>query len=248
MSRIAITGAKGVVGRVLTEQLGGVHDIIPIDLPEIDILADPDKLKRVLEAADVVIHLAGVFGPKAEGKENWLSPHQDPINTRLFGMVMNMATTLAENHEQGPKQFIHASSIHVEDTLGFLGRNSGLLVAKPNEFMTEPASGYGRSKRAQEIAVRHLAPVFTRGAVSVRLGGVTSDNLPLQQHRRPEVLDHEQRVWLEHSDLGRLVENLIEQPRVGQYDVLYAISANDGRFHDTANNFTWQPQANSKDY
>ena len=145
-------------------------------------------------------------------------------------------------------QFIHASSIHVENTQSFVERGNDTLIAKPREFVTNVTSGYGRRKRAEEVAVERLAPMFKNGAVSLRLGGVTPSNVPLREHKRPGLAEHEQKVWLEKDDMAQLVNLVTEHPLPELYEVVYAVSANDGRFHDTSNTFGWQPEANSKDY
>jgi nucleoside-diphosphate-sugar epimerase len=242
MARVAITGVNGKVGRALVSPVGREHEIVPIDLPETDIL-NTRKFYQAVKGADVVIHLAGIFGPKSKGNEHWRSPHTDPVNRELF------TQTVAAAQVSGAKLFIHASSVHVEDSLGYiLSGNKDLLVARPRQFLTETHSGYGKAKREQEATLEEQATGFTRGAVSLRLGGVTADNLPLRKFGDRAILEHEQRVWLEHGDLGDLVLRIIAQKDTPSYEVLYAVSNNTGRFHDTANPFGWTPEANSADY
>lgn len=239
MVKIAITGSKGTVGKALVSRLATRYEIVQIDLPEVDIL-DTKKLREALRGVDVVIHLAGVFGPAAEGKENWRSPHQDPINQRLFESILQAAKDV------GVKLFIHASSIHVEDSLTHMRRSSDeLLVARPGVFMTEPVSGYGRSKREQEAMLETEAHNFERGAVSIRLGGVTPTGLPLSSHADPDILEHERKVWLDHDDLASLVLKIIELHTTPDYDVVYAVSDNSNRIHGIANRYGWKPRANS---
>lgn len=230
--KVAITGAKGVVGSALGAGLTGLYEIIPIDLPEID-ATNEEQLAAVLKTANVVIHLAGVFGPTSEDKENWHSPHVDPVNKKLFDVALQVALD-----QDSITQFIHASSIHVEDTLGALRRNMH-LVARPGLYQTNAVSGYGEAKRSQEDALQSVARRFKDGAVSLRLGGVRANNLP-PTDSNPEIHEHEQRVWLEHSELVGIVQAIIDTPRPG-YEVMYAISDNDGRFHDISNSFGWEP-------
>ena len=52
----------------------------------------------------------------------------------------------------------------------------------------------------------------------------------------------EQRVWLSHADCVRLVRACLEAPAVpGGFCVLYAVSDNEGRVHDTRHPFGWKP-------
>lgn len=237
--RVAITGAKGVVGAALAAGLAEVYEIIPIDLPEVD-ATDEEQLAAVLKTANVVIHLAGVFGPASEGKENWLSPYADPQNKKLFDVVLQAALD-----QSSVTQFIHASSIHVEDVLGAL-QNNMPLAARPGLYQTEVTSGYGEAKRGQEGALQSVARRFKDGAVSLRLGGVRADNAP-PRDINPDIHKLEQKVWLEHSDLANLVRSIIDDPHPG-YEVMYAVSDNEGRFHDVSNSFGWQPTSNSANF
>ena len=239
--KIAITGANGVVGKTLTKYLKQYYTIVPIDLPEIDILKDKEKLEQAFAGVDTVIHLAVVLGSAAEGKEGWLSPHRDPVNEKLFNAVVKAS------HHMGVKKFIHASSVHVEDTRGFIQNGKGRLKPIPSVFHTEPVSGYGHAKRDQEAQLQSDAKLFSGGVVSVRLGGVRPNNLPIptHEHADADILDHERRVWLEHSELADLMKRIIDYARPIGYDVVYAISDNDGRIHDATNRYGWQPTANS---
>jgi len=241
-SKIAITGGNGLVGTALSSQLSDRYDITRIDRPDVDIINDTEKFHNTLAGAKTIIHLAGVFGLKKDGKENWRSPHRDPINTELFNAAIRGAA------EQGVKQFIHASSIHVEDTMEFSATNSGLLEPAPARFVTKTKSGYGVGKREQESLLSENTQLFEHGAVSIRLGGVTPDNLPMQQHADAEVLAHEHAVWVEHADLADLVARIIEQKNDASHEVVYAVSNNDNRFHDTRNRYGWTPSANSGEH
>jgi dTDP-4-dehydrorhamnose reductase len=242
--RVAITGANGTVGKALSKHLDDKYDIVPIDRPEIDILHDQKKLNDALDGVDTVIHLAGVFGSADQGKESWRSPHKDPLNEELFN------TVLEASKNAGVDKFIHASSIHVEDTMGHMDTGDGLLRAEAGEFSTEPASGYGYAKREQEQHLQMQADKFDRGAVSLRLGGVRPNNLPMQDHEHPDadIVEHERRVWMEHSELADLVGRIIEHDSPVGYDVVYAVSNNEGRIHDTSNRYGWQSSANSADH
>jgi len=241
MSRIAIIGSEGKVGSALSPYLSKNNEIIPVDLPEIDAL-DTNRLTSLLKSADVVIHLAGKYGPTSEGKENWRSEFRDPLNKAIFDSVLNASINADID------QFIHASSIHIEDTLGFNETHPGeFLIAQPKRFQTEISSGYGKAKREQEVFVESASPYFRNGAVSVRLGGVTKNNEPMLQHANPVILDHERKVWLEHGDLSDLIGRILSSHIKG-YGVTYATSNNEGRFHNLNNKYGWIPKANSTDY
>ncbi len=242
MSTIAITGSEGKVASALLPYLRDEHLVIGLDLPDNDIL-DTSELQHTLQGVDTVIHLAGVYGLAANGGENWRSPHQDPINKKLFDSVLTAALYANVG------RFIHASSVNVEDGLHILRTEPDkLLLAEPRVFATEPSSGYAKSKRSQESILENFSDMFADGATSIRLGGITPTGLPMEHHNNPEILAHEHKVWLAPQDLGNLVSRIMSYDAGPTYNVLYAVSDNDGRFHDTTNAFDWVPKANSADY
>ena len=70
--KILITGAKGFVGRNLTENLRNIQtgknktrpELVIENVYEYDLDSSPEDLERYCEQADFVFHLAGVNRPK----------------------------------------------------------------------------------------------------------------------------------------------------------------------------------------
>jgi nucleoside-diphosphate-sugar epimerase len=244
MISVAVTGAAGTVGRALTPRLGVHAAVVPIDRPDVDILDDPGRLRLLLRGCDAVVHLAFDPGGGSTPREHWQEPTRNPVNTALFDAVLDAALAADVG------LFLHASSVHVEDTMTWSRRPGPALTAAPGLFRTETPSGYGQSKREQEARLQAAAHRFGRGAVSLRLGGVTPDDTPLAHDGDPAVLDHEQRVWLAHDDLADLVSAIIrarDAPGFDApgFDVVYAVSDNPGRFHDVSNMYGWTPRQSS---
>ncbi|MFS0898014.1 NAD-dependent epimerase/dehydratase family protein [Mycolicibacterium litorale] len=237
MVTVAVTGAAGTVGRALTPRLRRDHTVVAIDRPDADIRTDPGRIRSLLRGCDVVVHLA--FDPGGGGTpgEHWRLPTRNPVNTALFETVLDAALDARVG------LFLHASSVHVEDTMSWARRTgASLLTARPGVFATETPSGYGRSKRDQEARLQAVADRFARGAVSLRLGGVTPDGAPLAEAEDPDVLEHERRVWLAHDDLAELVSTIIGVRATPGFDVVYAVSDNPRRFHDVSNRYGWTPR------
>ena len=231
MTVLAITGARGVVGSVLTPQLEAMgHDVIPLGLPDCDVL-NANQLWHGLMRAEAVLHLAGVWEV-----EHYMSPERDERNALMLSGVLRTALSI------GASQFIHASSVHVEDSFGLVA-NPPLepVQACAQQFLTEPTSGYGWAKRDQEVLVRTFAPQFVGGAVSVRFGCVRPDNQP-PPDENPAVAKHERAIWLENSDAAALIDCIVRGPRLAQFSVLYATSTNAGSPYDLTNPFGWAPQ------
>lgn len=234
MPKIALVGSNGVIGNALSERLLPQYDVVPIDLPDID-ACDARQMDRALQGVDTVIHLAGIFV-----QENWRTQAIDPRNALLLNSALQAAI------RAGAQQFVHASSIHVEDSVGYMQTHgpSEMLVAKPREFVSRPASGYGLAKRIQELVVGQSSCNFISGAVSIRFGAVQADNMPISKDDDPTVREHTRRVWLDHADQAALISSIIQNPTKG-FTALYAVSDNTGRFHDVSNPFGWHPYADS---
>ncbi len=221
MKKIAITGAKGMIGSVLVHGLTECQ-VIPIDLPETDV-RDLAKLTAALRGCDMVIHLAYICS------ENFRNHTIHPDN-----FVMNCNTYVAAK-AAGVRRVIVASSVHADDF--YKWRGPGLLSA--NRMPPHPDSPYGAHKIFVEALGRHYAEHDGLEVVCIRFGGVNQENLP------PKDDVWEQRVWLSHRDLTSLVKACLSVENIpGRFLVLYGVSNNTGKIHDTANPLGWVPQDN----
>ncbi len=217
MRRVLITGSAGVVGTVLAANLP--YDVTGLDLPEDDI-GDYPRLVDRCRGQDAVVHLAGDFT-----SENWRSGDIDPANFRLDMNVLNAAV------EADVRRVVLASSVHADD---FLGHNGSGLIA-PDEPFPVPTSPYGAHKLFLEAAGRHVAAHSGREVVAIRLGGVTRHGHPTD-HRIDNM------VYLSHPDLVACVRAAVEAPLPpSRFAVLYAVSDNPKRIHDTTNPLGWKP-------
>ena len=125
---IAITGAKGVIGSVLSKGLTN-YNIKEIDLPEID-CRNYNQLLPILQNQEVVIHLA--WNTKTE---NIHSKNIDENNSTMYYTALQAAL------DAGVRRIILASSIHAES-----GKN---VYGKHKQEMERIAKTY--SKRELEV-------------------------------------------------------------------------------------------------
>jgi nucleoside-diphosphate-sugar epimerase len=68
MSKIAITGAAGTIGRRLCADLARDFQVVRIDLHDADVIADVQDLaalERAFDDCETVVHLAGVVAVEA---------------------------------------------------------------------------------------------------------------------------------------------------------------------------------------
>jgi nucleoside-diphosphate-sugar epimerase len=151
---VAITGATGFVGAHLADALlargdrvralartaapalaAGGAEIIPGSL------ADDDALRRLVEDAEVVYHVAGAIAARSEA---------DFMRVNADGTARLAEAALAA----GVRRFVYVSSIAVS---GPSARGKPMDEAGP----ARPVTPYGRSKRAGEEAVARSGVSFT---------------------------------------------------------------------------------------
>lgn len=219
MTRVLITGSAGCIGTVLTRRLP--YQITGLDLPDHDI-GDYPQLVAECRGQDAIVHLAGEFTT-----ENWQSGDINPQNFRLDLNVLDAAV------EAGVPRVVLASSVHVDSWLGY----DGPELLSVDATQPVPTSPYGAHKLFLEGLGRHFAAHADREVVTIRFGGVTP-----RGKRSAHAID--QAVYLSHPDLVSCVRAAIEAPLPpSRYAVLYAVSDNPRRIHDTTNPLGWRPSA-----
>jgi dTDP-4-dehydrorhamnose reductase len=145
--RIVITGAGGLVGRVLAGQARGQgRDVLALTSSDWDITdaARADQVaESVLRAGDVVVNCAAFTAVDAAEAE---SDRAQAVNV---GGAENVARTCAR---------VGASLIHLSTDYVF----SGVFDGEPHPYdiddPTAPLSVYGRTKLAGELAVLLASP------------------------------------------------------------------------------------------
>lgn len=216
--KIAITGSKGIIGKVLVDGLTG-YEITPIDLPEYDV-RDYDQLRRVIDGHDVVIHLAW-----NTQTENIHSVEPNPDNTLMFSNVYRAAL------EAKVSRVIMASSVNTDDYKLANSRKKLTPYSLPS-----PTTPYGAHKIFMESLGRYYAENGLK-VICLRFGNVNRRNKPLKEDRN---------VWLSHRDCVELVRNCIDIKKVpNNYSIIYAVSESKARIHDYSNHFGWKPVDNS---
>lgn len=198
--KIAVTGAKGVVGRAIISQLDPAKfKITPIDLPE----HDASSLKELIELTknhDAIIHCAW-----NALKDNYQSGMIDPMNNEMTFNVYKAAEV-----NQVPR-VIMSSSNHAH--------NHGLRDAdgkiRPS-IAPVPDSPYGAEKVFMEALGRYFAHDYGIKVVCIRIGNVNKDNTP-NTDTPPR--------WLSYQDLGRLITKCLEADEIpNNFQIVYGVS------------------------
>ena len=215
MRTVVVTGAKGVIGTVISGGLAG-WEIRGVDLPECDV-RDYDQVLAAFRGAHAVVHLAW------NTTENFRSGIVEPDNHLMTHNVYAAARAA------GVGRVVAASSVHADR---FWPRRGALLRI---DDLPVPDSPYGASKVFVEALGRYTAQLGIE-VVCIRFGGVNSaDSMP---ETEPERL-----VWLSHRDCRTLIARALIAPLPpGGYVALYGMSVYGGCLHDLTNAFGWCPQ------
>ena len=248
--KIAITGAAGLIGRVLVGGLGERYSVSGLDrngsrrgaVRRVD-MARPRRLASLFEGIDTVVDLAALPSARTTWKEVW--ENNLPATMNAFE-----AARLA-----GVRRVVFASSNHV--TGGYereppyaaivAGEYDGLDPRETPLIQTSwplrPDGAYAIGKALGEAAARYYSDEHGLSAICLRIGTVNAEDRP----RAPRHFV----TLLSHADLLRLVEAAVTAPAEVRYGVYYGVSRNRWRFWDVANaaeEIGFEPQDDAERY
>lgn len=218
--KVAITGARGVVGSVLAEGLDRERfQVVPLDLPDHDV-SDLQRLTTATKGCDAIIHLAW-----AALGDNYQSGTIDPVNN---AMTFNVYQAAAKN---GIGRVIMGSSNHahrhdLRDTDGKI---------RASQQPPVPDSPYGAEKVFMESLGRYFSYAHDMAVICIRIGNVNKENTA-----RPSSPDNPSR-WQSHADFVGLVTCALTAAAVpGNFEIVYGVS-NQPVF-DWSNSFGYVPK------
>ena len=230
---VLITGAAGLIGRVLADRLRDRYDLRGLDrragpLPGvIGDLADPLSLDAACRDVDAIVHLAG----ESRVDASWPSVLRDNI--------AGTAAVFEAARRNSIERVVFASSNHVVGQLEVEGEPAiydaagATTIAADGPF--RPDSLYGASKAFGEILGRYYSDRHGIRVVCLRIGSVLPEDDPWmaavrlggdprQRYRRLRA------TWLSHRDCSGLVAAALEADV--RFAVVYGVSANPRRFWD----------------
>ncbi|MEV0952052.1 NAD(P)-dependent oxidoreductase [Promicromonospora sp. NPDC050249] len=236
-NRVLVTGACGVIGRVIAEHLGGELELHGIDIGgtphpayvshTVGSVADVDLVSSLVDSVDVVIHLAtGVLS----GWDGLQTVEIDGTRAVVGAAV-----------EAGTRRLILASSTH---SIGWYERDwlDGRQVQPVRaESPIRPDGMYGAAKAFAEATVR-FANDWSGLPVSVlRIGTMRAIDDPVRLIESDELSylgfgkqrrDRLMRSWLFHGDLAEYVREELRHPT--GFRLRAATSTPDGQQWDHA--------------
>jgi uronate dehydrogenase len=233
MTKVALSGAGGSVGRILRSALKkrGVDlrsaDITPLeplhegeDIMNGD-LRDPAVVDRLLDGVDVLIHLAGTS-----------------VERPLPEIVENNLVALYQVYEgarrKKVRRVVFASSNHA---FGMYSVKDKLTLDAPYR----PDGLYGLSKVWGEAMARMYWDKHGIEGISVRIG--TAMGKPPENFRHLS-------TWFGNEDLVQLMTQCITVPDVG-YIAVWGVSNNTRGYWDNtaaAERLGFEPRQNSEDF
>jgi nucleoside-diphosphate-sugar epimerase len=239
--RILVTGANGLIGRLLTDAWRESDRYRAVGLarqpgPDIEIVADLSDLDaavNAMEGIDAVVHLAATSAVGSTWEQVL------PSNLIATYNVFEAA------RRAGVGQVVFASSNHAIGT--YETENAPELYEMDDDRVWDhtaenrPDSLYGVSKVYGEAMARYYVDHHGLRAFCLRIGGVRSLDDPSHPallwkpefDTDPEKLATRKRtraVWLSERDCVHLIERCLESDR--DWVLCYGISDNPRRFWD----------------
>ncbi|MEO6626728.1 MAG: NAD(P)-dependent oxidoreductase [Burkholderiaceae bacterium] len=202
--RVLITGAAGLIGRVLAEQLrhqyaelrlgdiaAGADGVMPVDIRNLA------TLETAMAGIDCVVHLAGV-----PGEDAWANI----LATNIDGCY----NVFEAARRQRVRRVVFASSNHA---VGFHRRAKAL----DSGVTVRPDTRYGVSKVFGEALGRLYADKYGLSVACLRIGTFRTPDRPSELRQL--------RSWVSHRDLAQLVQRCIDHPDY-HFLIAYGVSGN----------------------
>jgi nucleoside-diphosphate-sugar epimerase len=248
--RILITGAAGLLGRVLMGGLEGRYELVGVDRA----FRRPSNVRRrnlarsrflgpIFEGADAVVDLAGLPDHRTDWRRVWRNNLPATINV------------LEAARRAGVRRYVFASSNHVTGLYereppyraivagDYAGLDPGSIPLIGASTPIRPDGAYALGKVLGEAAARWYAETSGPSAICLRIGTVNAEDRPLQPRHFATLLTH--------ADLLRLVECALEAPADLGFRVYYGVSRNTWRFWDVADaaaEIGYDPQDDAEDF
>lgn len=231
MTKIALTGASGNIGKVLRPALlergyilrsaGGSRPLTPLSDQEEVLhgdLRDPALVDRVLSGVDVLVHMAG-------------SSVERPLDEIIENNLRSLYQVYEGARRNGVKRIVFASSNHA---IGMHSVNQPLGL----DCDFRPDGFYGLSKMWGEGMARLYWDKHGIESVCLRIGSCVE---------KPTEFRHLS-TWLSHDDLVHLVECSIVAPDIG-FLVVWGVSNNTRSYWSNAGaeRLGYAPQQNAED-
>jgi uronate dehydrogenase len=252
--RILITGACGVIGRIVVKSLFTNHSLCLLDIiapqeikdDELRYIASKHQFVKIDVASRsalqnlirdfkplAVIHFAAVLGRE--------TPWEQILSSNVAGAINVFETSL----DEGVKQVVYASTNNIyggyEDEAGKSGIPLHLQLTPPllNEsVLPKPDSRYAVTKKMIEDYANYLSSHSDIKTIGLRIGTVREIDNPELQENEKEQIPRFRTTWLYHQDLSQLVHLCLKSNRTGVYNAISRLPGAPGVFIDVSKAIT----------
>lgn len=250
MHRIVITGAAGLLGRVLTDGLGERFAVSGLDrtggrrgdVRRVD-MAKPKGIDALFDGFDTVIDLAALPGMRTSWDEVWANNLPATMNALEAARLARVERLVfaSSNHVTGGYEREPPYAAIVAGEYDRLDPHATPLIER--SWPIRPDGAYAIGKVLGEAAARHYADTYGLSAICLRIGTVNAEDRPLAPRHFATLLSH--------ADLLRLVEAAVTAPAEVRYGVYYGVSRNTWRFwdiDDARDEIGYEPQDDAERY
>jgi nucleoside-diphosphate-sugar epimerase len=241
MKKVLLTGANGLIGSLVREQLAGRYDFRylthrPADFPSVVAdIADLDAIAPAFEGMDAVVHLAAASSPASAWDEvvadNIIGSYNifEAARRASVGCVIFTSS----NHAVSGYEMEAGPSLYDLDDPRMIDEHAEI----------RPDSYYGISKAAAEATGRYYSDVHGVRAFMLRIGWVMREDDPLGadvSHETVPPLTPEQTrararaIFLSQRDCVELIRCCLDADAV-KFGIYYGISNNPRQFYDLSN-------------
>jgi nucleoside-diphosphate-sugar epimerase len=227
--KIMITGAAGLLGRILATGLRDRYAVTGIDragsrrgdVRRVD-TSKPRRLDSLFDGIDTVIDLAALPGerrPWSDVLANNLPATANVLEAARLARVKRVVFASSNHVTGGYERDAPYASIVAGEYDGLDPRETPLIDAT---WPLRPDGPYAIGKVFGEAAARYYSDAHDVSAICLRIGTVRADD-------RPQAPRHFATL-LSHADLLRLVDAAVSAPPEVRFAVYYGVSANTWRF------------------
>ncbi|MCC2669275.1 MAG: putative oxidoreductase protein [Armatimonadetes bacterium] len=227
--RVLITGASGLIGRVVRERLGDSYAFSALNrrpvpgLPCVQAdIADFDAIRPAFDGIEAVVHLAGYTGSAEDPRvEDW--------DGNLQGHIIGTRNVLEASRLAGVRRIVFVSSgcaiLGYEREYPYCHLVAGEYDQAPESWPmadhtwpVRPDGIYGAAKVFGEAAGHFYSDAYGLSVLCLRIGAVLDTDRPKLRRQYPG--------YLSQRDVAQAIHKSIEAPETVRYGVFDIISNN----------------------